>query len=235
MRLAQGDRVPESVYLEFTKTPDGVTAAAFEQWHETMARRLMAEPGVRALRRFTMAPDVGTIPPISYTHMTVYKGPDVANGARGFLGRRASERLGPPGDLPAGVRAASFYGSALEEPVDLARLDHVYLVLTKPPAEVSVPSFYDWYATHMRENLTAEGFDAAWRYRLERDVVDPLAPSDAVHAALYEVHGELPELRASLERAEADGRVIFPEWFPRMQLACLDCHAISDVVVKRRR
>jgi hypothetical protein len=224
--------VPDSVYLEFAKALDGVTAAAFEQWHDATAHRILADPGVRALRRFTMAPDVGTIPPIMYTHMTVYKGPDVPNGAGPFLRREASADLDPGADLTTDVRVASFYGFALEEPVDLARLDHVYLVLTKPPAEVSIPSFFDWYATHMRENLTAEGFDAAWRYRLERDVVDPLAPSDAVHAALYEVHGALPELRASLDRAEADGRVIFPEWFPGMQLACLDCHAISDVVVK---
>ena len=51
-----------------------------------------------------------------------------------------------------------------------------------------------------------------------------------MHAAIYEVHGELPELRASLDSAKADGRVVFPDWFPDMRLACLDCHAIGDEV-----
>ena len=82
----------------------------------------------------------------------------------------------------------------------------------------------------MRENLRAEGFAAAWRCALARNAVDPIAPSDAVHAAIYEVHGELPELRASLDRAEADGCVVFPEWFPAMPLACLDCYAIDDPI-----
>ena len=222
--------MPEAVHLVFTRAPEGVDTEAFETWQEATARAVLNEPAVHSMRSFAMAADVGTIPPIMYTHMAVYKGPDVPDGAGPFL-HHAPEGGSPSApDWVSAVRTASFYGYALEEPVDLARLDHMYLVFTKPPAGVSIPDFFDWYVTHMRENLTAEGFDAAWRYRLERDVVDPLAPADAVHAALYEVHGELPELRASLDRAEADGRVVFPAWFPGMRLACLDCYAIVDVL-----
>ena len=211
------------VYFVFTEAPDGVDAATFERRHDTDSRRLLADAGFEALRRFTMAPDVGTIPPIMYTHMALYTVDDAAASRGRIIGSDAS--------WAPDVRAASFRGYALEEPtIDLARLGHIYLVFTKPPPQVTVPQFFEWYVTHMRENLTADGFDAAWRYRVERDVVDPLAPSDAVHAALYEVHGELPELRASLDRAEKDGRVVFPEWFPGMRLACLDCYAISEVI-----
>ena len=228
-QFAQGGvTMPEAVYLVFTRPPEGVDAEAFEQWHDANARRVLNEPAVQAMRCFTMAPDVGTISPIMYTHMALYKGPDTPADASPFLGQPPAEASAP--GWASDVRTASFYGYALDEPVELARLDHMYLVFTKPPAEVSIPDFFDWYVRHKRENLTAEGFDAAWRYRLERDVVDPLAPAEAVHAALYEVHGELPELRASLDRAEADGRVVFPEWWPGMRLACLDCYAIADPI-----
>ena len=66
-----------------------------------------------------------------------------------------------------GIRFASFYGWALEGPIDLDRLDHLYAVFSKPPEAMPLDEFIDWYHTHARENLTADGFDAVWRYRLE--------------------------------------------------------------------
>lgn len=221
--------VSESIYLALAKPPDGVEGQVFESWYVENARLALAEPGVSALRCFRMAPDVGELPPITYPYLTVYKGP-ASPHAGGESLRRAREAPQEPPAWLADLRVASFVGRELQGPMDLSQLDHVYLVFTKPPAEVSVPDFFEWYVIHMRENLTAEGFDAGWRYGLEADIVDPLAPTDPVHAAFYEVHGELPELRASLTRAESDGRVSFPAWFPRMQLACLDCYAISDVL-----
>ena len=74
---------------------------------------------------------------------------------------------------------------------------------------------------------TADGFDAMWRYRLEADTGRPARPCEAVHAALYEVHGELPELRAALKAAADAGRVGFPDWFDEILFASLDCHAAS--------
>ena len=221
--------VPESIYLALAKPPDAVERQVFESWYEENARLSLAEPGVSALRCFSMAPDVGALAPITYPYLTVYKGPASPHAVGAKL-RQAREAPEGSSAWLADLRIASFVGRELQGPVDLSRLDHVYLVFTKPPAEVSVADFFDWYVIHMRENLTAEGFDAGWRYGLEADIVDPLAPTDPVHAAFYEVHGKLPELRASLTRAENDGRVSFPAWFPRMELACLDCYAISDVL-----
>jgi len=214
----------ECVYLVVGRSEDDAAAAAFDEWFPVNQQVLLHEHGFDALRCFRMRADVGGIPPITYTHLAVFTCHDR---------RPVDESLLRRTDSGARGRIASFYGDALEEPIDLARLDHVYVVFTRPPHDVPVPDFFDWYATHMRENLTAEGFDAAWRFRIEPDIVDPLAPSVAVHAALYEVHGALPELRASLDRAEQEGRVVFPDWFPRMQLACLDAHAISGAVAGR--
>jgi hypothetical protein len=226
--------VPESIYLALAKPPEGVDPQLFELWHEEKARLALTEPGVSALRCFRMAPDVGALPPITYPYLTVYKSPASRHAVGGLLQRARDGREDSPAWLPD-VRIASFLGRELQGPMDLSQLDHVYLVFTKPPADVSVPDFFDWYVIHMRENLTAEGFVAGWRYGLEADIVDPVDPADPVHAAFYEVHGELPELRASLTRAENDGRVSFPAWFPRMQLACLDCYAISDVLAPAGR
>src|SRR4051794_23929643 len=164
--------------MVFTKAPQGVDAEAFEVGQAPHAGPALSAPAVESLRLFRMTADVGGIPPIDYTHMALYQ----------CTGERDAAAIdAPPTDAIGEVRIASFYGYPLTTRIDLARLDHIYLVFTRPPASVSVPDFYEWYVTHARENLTAEGFDAAWRYRLERDVVDPLAPSDAVHAALYEV------------------------------------------------
>jgi hypothetical protein len=209
--------VTQAVHFTVAQAESG---ADTDRWLDGYSSSLLADRGVSAVRRFAMTADVGGLPPIDSTHLVLCTGPDIEAPAPFLSGESADA-------APAGIRVASFYGYALEEAVDLARLDHVYLVFTKPPPEISVPDFYEWYATHMRENLTADGFDAAWRFRLERDVVDPDAPSEAVHAAIYEVHGELPALNAALRRAEGDGRVIFPPWFPGMQLACLDCYALS--------
>lgn len=221
--------MPESVYIALAKPPDSVDSQLFESWHEENARLALTEPSVSAVRCFRMAPDVGALPPIAYPYMTVYTASASPDEVGEMVRRARDARRDTPGWV-ADIRIASFVGRELQGPMDLSRLDHVYLVFTKPPAEVSVPDFFDWYVIHMRENLTAEGFVAGWRYGLDADIVDPIAPTDAAHAAFYEVHGELAELRASLDRAEHDGRVVFPDWFPGMQLACLDCYAISDVL-----
>ena len=53
-----------------------------------------------------------------------------------------------------------------------------------------------------------------------------------MHAALYEVHAELPALRAALKEAIDAGRVDFPDFFDDILFASLDCHAASPALVR---
>jgi hypothetical protein len=48
--------------------------------------------------------------------------------------------------------------------------------------------------------------------------------------AIYEVHGELPQLRAALKEAADAGRVGFPEWFGDILFASLHAHAASPTI-----
>jgi hypothetical protein len=128
------------------------------------------------------------------------------------------------------IRFASFGGIPLED--DGVRLpDHAYLVFSKPPAPIGFGAYNDWYAIHLRENLTADGFDAGWRFRLESDIVDGAAPCDASHAAIYDVSEEQPALRRALAESRDDGRrVTYPDWFGQIEFASLDGVAISPYV-----
>ena len=211
--------MPENIYLVFSKPPEWLAADEFDSWYEAHVGEILAVEGYSAARRFALHAAVGSTSPTMYSHLALY----------GITGDPAETTAGLDRVIKAGsivlpdwfgeARFASFVGHALEGPIDFATLDHVYLVFSKQPAQIGLEDYIDWYATHMRENLTADGFDAAWRFRLEPDLVDPLAPCDAVHAALYEVHGDLPQLRVALKEAADAGRVGFPEWFGEIQFA----------------
>jgi hypothetical protein len=166
-----------------------------------------------------------------YGHLSLYELDGPPHEALARLGEATKAGAVPLPDWFGRARFASFYGSPLEGPIELGKLDHAYLVFSTPPPAMPHEDYIEWYWTHARENLTADGFDAVWRYRLEPDTIDPLAPCDAVHAALYEVNGELPALRAALREAAAAGRVGFPEWFGDIKFASLDCVAASAPIV----
>ena len=217
----------ENVYFVFSEPPAAVGRADYGRWYEGHVRDILTIEGFASARRFDLAAAVGSTSPTMYSHLSLYA---VEGDPREAMARLADAIAAGSVPLPDwfdGIRFASFYGHPLEGPIDLATLDHTYLVFSTPPAQIGLEDYIEWYATHARENLTADGFDAMWRYRLEADTTDPLAPCDAVHAALYEVHGELPQLRAALKEAADAGRVGFPDWFGEILFASLDCHAAS--------
>jgi hypothetical protein len=222
--------LPENIHLVFSKPPEWLAADEFDRWYEAHLGEILAVEGYAAARRFAPHAAVGTGSPTMYSHLALYgiTGDPAETSAR--LEREVEAGSIALPDWFGEVRFASFFGQALEGPIDFSTLDHVYLVFSKQPAQIGLEDYIEWYATHMRENLTADGFDAAWRFRLEPDRIDPLAPCDAVHAALYEVHGDLPQLRVALKEAADAGRVGFPEWFGEIQFASMDCLAISDAI-----
>jgi hypothetical protein len=220
--------VPENIQLVFSRPPEWLAADEFDRWYQAHIGEILAVEGYEAARRFALHAAVGSTSPTMYSHLALYGiSGDSAQTLAGLERAIESGSIALP-DWFAQTRFASFVGEALEGPVDFATLDHVYLVFSKPPAQIGLDDYIDWYATHMRENLTADGFDAAWRYRLEPNLIDPLDPCESVHAALYEVHGDLPALRVALKEAADGGRVGFPDWFGEIQFASMDCHAVSD-------
>jgi hypothetical protein len=222
--------VPENVHLVFSEPPEWLAVDEFDRWYEAHLDDILAVEGYDTARRFEPHAAVGTGPPTMYSRLALYGiSGDPAQTLAG-LDRAVKDGSVPLPEWFGEARFASFVGHALEGPIDLATLDHTYLVFSRPPPQIGLEDYIDWYHGHMRENLTATGFDTAWRYRLEPDLVDPLAPCEAVHAALYEVHGDMPTLRAALKEAADAGRVGFPEWFGEIQFASMDCYAISGAV-----
>jgi hypothetical protein len=218
--------VAESVYLVFSKPPEGMSLAEFGEWYEQHVRDILGVEGFVAARRFAFDVIRGDTSPTMYSHLSLYV---IGGDPHAAMDRLAAADVPIPDWFYSG-RWASFYGTPLEGPIDLDRLDHAYLVFSRQPRGMGVEEFIDWYATHARENCTAEGFEDVWRYRLEPDTVDPLAPAESTHVAIYEVHGELPQLRAALKEAADAGRVGFPEWFDEILFASLDAKAASPTL-----
>jgi hypothetical protein len=218
--------VAESVYLVFSKPPEGMSLAEFGEWYEQHVRDILAVEGFVAARRFGFDVIRGDTSPTMYSHLSLYV---IEGDPHAVMERLAASEVPIPDWFHDG-RWASFYGDPLEGPIDLDHLDHAYLVFSRQPQGMPAEEFIDWYATHARENCTAEGFEDVWRYRLEPDTVDELAPGESIHVAIYEVHGELPALRAALKEAADAGRVGFPEWFDDILFASLDAKAASATV-----
>ncbi len=223
------------VYFVFSNPPPGVGEAEYSDWYQRHAEEIVAGTGFAGARRYWLSRVTGG-PPTNYRHLSLYElegeesGPAMAELADRMTAAELTLR-----EWFDQIRFASFDGFALED--DEVRLpDHAYLVFSTRPQQIGFDAYNDWYSVHLRENLTADGFDAGWRFRLEADTVDPDAPSAAAHAAIYDVSEEAPALRRALAESRADGRrVTYPGWFGQIEFASLDCHAISPYVAASRR
>jgi hypothetical protein len=215
------------LHFVFSTPPASITDAEFDAFYERHVAEILETAGFLAARRYWLAPIVGDRPPTGYRHLSLYEVEGDSRDALALLEQRADRgELTTPDWFPK-VRFASFDGIPLEEAAP--RLPaHAYLVFSKPPSSIPFGEYSRWYATHARENLTADGFDAAWRYGLQAVTIDGDAPCAASHAALYEVSAELPELRRALAEARDAGRVHFPDWFGEIEFASVDCVAASS-------
>lgn len=223
--------MPDNIYFVFSTPPAEIAMDAFDRWYEQHVRDILTVDGFSAARRFHFDPVRGDTSPTMYAHLSLYAIDGDPRAAMARLDAAVKAGTVPIPDWFERGRWASFHADGLEGPIDLDRLDHCYMVFSTPPERLTLEDYIEWYATHARENCTAEGFDEVWRYRLEPDRTDPLAPCTAVHAALYEVHGELPELQAALKEAADAGRVGFPDFFYEILFASLDARAASETIV----
>jgi hypothetical protein len=221
--------MPNSVYLVFTLPPAEVSDEQFSAWYELHVSEVLEIPGFAAARRYWLSQAVPNRPPIVFRHLGLY----VLDGAadeqpRTELARRRGGGEMTTEDWFPAVRVATFAGRALEDQ-EIELPDHGYLVLGHAPRRFTTEEYYGWYYAHARENLTSEGFARVWRFALAPEFPDDAAPSGATHAAFYEVHGDLPELRAALEESARARRVDIPDWMPEGDFVSYDCHAIAAV------
>ncbi|HEY2651891.1 MAG TPA: hypothetical protein VGI50_08220 [Solirubrobacteraceae bacterium] len=219
-----------SAYFVFSNPPAGVDELEYSAWYERHVEEILAGPGFTGARRYWLSRVTGG-PPTNYRHLALYEleGEDSRSALTELSKRTAAGEL-TLRDWFEEIRFASFDAFALQ--ADGVRLpDHAYLVFSNPPAQIGFETYNDWYSIHLRENLTADGFDAGWRFRVEADILDSSAPSAAAHAAIYDVSEEEPELRRALAESREDGRrVTYPDWFRQIEFASLDCHSIAPYV-----
>lgn len=221
--------MPNRIHFVFSTPPPGISEAEYSTWYEHHVREILDVPGFVCARRYWLSPVVGNRSPTMYRHLSLYVVESDSRAALAELERQTQAGRLTLHDWFGDIRFASFDGIPLESD-DVRLPTHAYLVFSKPPEQIEFAAYSEWYATHLRENLTADGFDAGWRFRLEPVTIDPSAPSGAVHAAIYEVHEQLPALRQALADARNAGRVHFPEWFGQIEFASMDCNAVSPVM-----
>ena len=90
--------------------------------------------------------------------------------------------------------------------------DNVYLVFSKPPEEISLAAFGEWYEQHVRDILTVEGFVAARRFGFEAANGDT-SPTMYSHLSLYVIEGDP---HAAMERLAVAEHVDLAEAGPKV-------------------
>jgi hypothetical protein len=124
--------------------------------------------------------------------------------------------------------------------------EHLHLVLSEPPEDVSDEEFNRWYDAHLEEILETPGFVAARRFRLEPVVENPGSPVRYRYLAIYEIDGDPNDALAALAdrgmgnkdsysalKDEDAGNLELPDWFTPVGFASLNCFALGERVEQR--
>jgi hypothetical protein len=119
---------------------------------------------------------------------------------------------------------------------------NLQLVFSDPGDDVSDEEFDRWYEAHLDEILAVPGFQAAQRYRLNAQVVDPSTSVPQRRLVMYEVDRSPAELRAEMERMNlldaasyerlktdaSDTGPPLPTWWPRVRFAAWNLIPIGE-------
>jgi hypothetical protein len=109
--------------------------------------------------------------------------------------------------------------------------DHVFVVLTDPPSDISWDEFDAWYDIHVREIVTIPGWAAAERFKL-RYVDHRRGPEPGFsHYVRYEIDGDFDVAWQALRAAVTSGRLTLAAWHPRMKTVGWQGNALGERVV----
>jgi hypothetical protein len=105
--------------------------------------------------------------------------------------------------------------------------DHVHLVFSLPPEQVSREDYDAFYERHVAEIVAGEGFTAARRYWL--DPASPARPNvEFRHLAIYRTEGPPEWALATLAERQAAGEITLPDWFGGIRFLSYDGRPLED-------
>lgn len=220
----------DHLHLVFSIPPSWLAEADYHAWYDAHLAEILVVPGFAAARRYRLTPTVGTQPPAAFPFLSAY---ELDREPAEVMGHLADEERSGRMQLPewfGEIRFASFNCYSLGNGADVALADHLYLVLSAPPAGVDEGAYVEWYREHAADNTRIPGIERAWRFRLEPAVVDQDGPGTSSHLAAYEVSADLPALRAALDEARSSGEAGFPAWFGQIPFVALDAAALGPRV-----
>lgn len=105
--------------------------------------------------------------------------------------------------------------------------DHVHLVFSLPPEQVSRADYDAFYDQHLREILAGDGFVDARRYWLSP--ASPERPDvEFAHVAIYRTDGPPAGALATLARRQEAGEITLPDWFAGIRFLSYDGRPLED-------
>lgn len=102
-----------------------------------------------------------------------------------------------------------------------------YLVLSRPPDDVSAEEFNRWFDGHVDQLLELPGWVAAQRLELHYVRGTLEEPPPFSYYVLYEIEGDFEVAMKHLRAAVDSGRIHFEEWFPRTTSGGWECRALG--------
>jgi len=222
--------MPENLHLVFSKPPASISDDQFNEWYGAHLAEILVVPGFVAARRYrletvTSANTLGDFPFLSAYEIEG----DPTQVMKNLDEEVASGRMDLPGWFPE-IRFASFNCRTHGNRDEPALADRLYLVFSAPPPGILDHDYVEFYREHAEENTRVPGFVRTWRFRLEPQVVDRVAPIESTHLAVYEVNADLAALRAALGAAREVNEVHWPSWFGRIPFVSFDATALGSRV-----
>jgi hypothetical protein len=220
----------QSLCAVFSIPPSDIGDDEYNRWYDGHLYEILAARGFVAARRYALALQRGTAIPAPFRYLSLYETEGAIDTVRqGLADERPNMRLP---DWFDGIRFASWMGMPVGHGGDFVLPAHLYMNFSAEPDSLSFDDYSDWYGIHQDENIAnTPVLVRGWRYRLSRN-----GPDDGdgpTHLALYELDGNVEQMRSDLGQAMASGAISLPDWFRRY--ASLDATAIGERVTLGQR
>jgi hypothetical protein len=98
-------------------------------------------------------------------------------------------------------------------------VDHVFVVLSEPPAGLPEDEINSWYDLHVRQILALPGFVAAERFALRFVRGSAGEAPGFTYYVRYEIEGDFDRAWMALREAVDSGRMDIPDWLSQVRSA----------------